>query len=506
MADKRIKKIVIVGGGTAGWMSAASMARFMCRDFCEVHLIESEDIPTVGVGESTIPQIRVFNQTLGIDEDEFIRRTQGTFKLGIEFQDWGGLGESYMHGFGGLGRNMEALHFHHFWCRMNREGKAKPLRHYALNSLAAPQGKFMRSVEAGDSPLSNIVYAFQFDSGLYALFLREYCRERAVKRTLGTVKDVLLRSEDGFISGVQLEDGQLIEGDLFIDCSGFRGLLIEKALGVGYEDWNHWLPCDRAWALPSERRGPLMPYTTARAHAAGWQWRIPLQHRTGNGCVFSSDFMSDDEALGTLKANLDGEPITEPKLLKFRAGKRENFWEKNCVAIGLSSGFMEPLESTSIHLIQTSLGKLMSFFPDRDFEPINRDYFNRETHFEYDTIRDFLILHYHATRRSDSEFWNYVRTMAIPESLQRKMALFRGNGYVHREGNELFTDVSWAEVFVGQGILPKSYHPLVDNLPVGEIEKRLAHVEHIIASSVEHMPSQEEFIARHCQAPKCDLY
>lgn len=498
--ENRIKDIVIVGGGTAGWMAAAALAKVLKNDYARVRLVESEAIPTVGVGEATIPQIQLFNQLLGLDEDEFVRKTQGTFKLGIEFVDWGAKGESYIHAFGDVGKDMDAIQFYHYWLKMRQAGQAADITEYTLTAKAAYQNRFMRSVDAGNSPLSNIVYAFQFDAGLYARFLREYAEARGVQRTEGRIVDVRLNPDSGFIESIALEDGQSMEGDLFIDCSGFRGLLIEEALHSGYEDWRHWLPCDRAVAVPCENTGSPTPYTRSTAHSAGWQWRIPLQHRMGNGHVFSSQYMSEDEATRILLDNLDGEPLAEPKVLKFTTGKRKHFWNKNCVALGLASGFMEPLESTSIHLVQSGIAKLLTLFPSAGFDAEDIVEYNRQMHFEYDRIRDFLICHYHVTRRDDSDFWNYCRTMDIPDTLAHKLALFAKNGRVFREDNELFNDLSWFEVMVGQGLMPQGYHPLVDTLPEAEIARRLEGIRAVIARSAEYMPPHEEFIARHCRA------
>ena len=500
MNDVRLRQIVIVGGGTAGWMTAAALARFLSEDYCSVRLIESEDIPSVGVGEATIPQIQVYNRTLGLDENEFIRRTQGTFKLGIEFVNWGAIGDSYIHAFGEVGNDMEALQFYHYWWKLRQQGKVPDIGQYSLNARAAPHARFMRSVNAGNSPLSNIVYAFQFDAGLYARMLREYAEARGIKRTQGKVEHTRLRASDGFIESVVLESGEVIEGDLFIDCSGFRGLLIEQELGAGWEDWTHWLPCNRAWAVPCERTEPLLPFTRSTAHTAGWQWRIPLQHRTGNGHVFCDEFLGADEARSVLMNNLDGKPLAEPRLLQFTTGKRHEFWHKNCVAMGLSSGFMEPLESTSIHLIQSSIARLMALFPNREFNPYDIAMFNQQTHFEYDRIRDFIILHYKATERTDSGFWNYCRNMAIPESLQQKIDQFKANGQIHRVNQELFSEISWLEVFHGQRIHPARYHPLVDRVPEKELERRVAKIEEVVSRSVELMPTQAEFIEMNCRA------
>ncbi|MDN4503203.1 tryptophan 7-halogenase [Alteromonadaceae bacterium BrNp21-10] len=500
MSANNLKNIIIVGGGTAGWMTAAALGKLLKNNLCNVHLIESEDIPTVGVGEATIPQIQVFNRTLGLDEDEFIRRTQGTFKLGIEFVNWGQIGDSYTHAFGGVGQDMDSLPFHHYWWKLRQQQKVPDIGAYSLNALAGPQAKFMRSVNAGNSPLSNIVYAFQFDAGLYAQYLREFAEAHGVKRTQGKVIETRLRDDDGFIDSVVLEDGQIMEGDLFIDCSGFRGLLIEQALKTGYQDWSHWLPCDRAWAVACERTEPLLPYTRSTAHSAGWQWRIPLQHRTGNGHVFSSKYMSDEQAKQILLDNLPGKPINEPRLVTFNTGKRNKIWNKNCVAIGLSSGFMEPLESTSIHLIQSTIARLLALFPTKNFNQPDIDMFNQQMDFEHERIRDFIILHYKATQRNDSDFWNYCRTMDIPESLQQKIDQFKANGNVVRHNLELFNEVSWLEVLHGQGIHPDHYHPLVDTLAEDEIQRRVDNIQSVINNSVNSMPDHWEFIKQHCMA------
>ncbi len=500
MTDNRIRKVLIVGGGTAGWMAAAALARVLKNQYCDIQLIESDAIGTVGVGEATIPQIQLFNQMLGLDENEFIRKTQGTFKLGIQFVNWGHIGEKYLHAFGGVGKDMEGISFYHYWLKMHQAGEASDIDQYTLNCLAAEQGRFMRPVDAGNSPLSDIAYAFHFDATRYAMFLRDYAMERGVRRREGKIVDVQLNSDDGFIESVTLEDGDTVDADLFIDCSGFKGLLIERALKTGYEDWSHWLPCDRAVAVPCTKVAEPTPYTRSTAHRAGWQWRIPLQHRTGNGHVYCSQYISDDEATDVLLNNLDGEPLAEPKLLRFTTGKRKRFWNKNCVALGLASGFMEPLESTSIHLVQSGIAKLMSLFPNRYFDREDIDEYNRQVNFEYDRIRDFLIAHYNITQRDDSEFWNYCRTMAIPETLQQKIDQYQKNGRIFRFNEELFNDLSWLEVMHGQGLRPRAYHPLVDTLPKEEIAHRLENIRQVIHRSVEYMPSHADFIARHCPA------
>ncbi|MCA8901264.1 MAG: tryptophan 7-halogenase [Hyphomonas sp.] len=501
MEQSRIRKTVIVGGGTAGWMTAAALAKILQGKCCEIELVESDEIGIIGVGEATIPQIATFNRTLGLDENEFVRRTKGTFKLGIEFVNWGQVGDRYIHPFGPYGLDMEGVSFHAFMLKHHaRDLTCQTAEQYSLQAVAARQAKFMRPVNAGNSPLSKIAYAFHFDAGLYAKFLREQAEMRGVKRTEGKVVAVNQKAESGFIRSVTLESGTEIEGDLFIDCTGFRGLLIEQTLNAGYNRWKSWLPCDRAAAVPCEKADTLLPYTRSTAHKFGWQWRIPLQHRTGNGMVYASDFVSDDEAVSTLMANLDGKPIAEPRIIRFETGHRKKFWDKNCVAIGLSAGFIEPLESTAIHLIQSGISKLLQMFPDRNFRQADIERYNRVTTFEYERVRDFIILHYHATQRTDSDFWNHCRTMPITDYLQDKIDLFRGYGRVFRENEELFNDTSWFSVMLGQNIRPEGYDAVADVLDAQETARRLDDIRNVIATAADYMPTQADFIAQNCAA------
>jgi tryptophan halogenase len=495
-----VKHIVIVGGGTAGWMAAAALARVLVGDF-SIRLVESDDIGTVGVGESTIPHIRQFNQALELDENDFVRQTQATFKLGIQFVDWARPGDAYVHSFGVLGRPRALLPFHQHWLKAHLAGRAPDLAPYCLNTLAALRGRFMRPADLGpDSPLSSIAYAYQFDAGLYARHLRSVAERRGVRRTEGIVRETVLRPQDGFIEAVVLASGERIPGDLFIDASGFRALLIEQALHAGYEDWSRWLPCDRALAVPSASAGPPTPYTRATAREAGWQWRIPLQHRIGNGYVYSSAHVSDEAAAQTLLGSLDGAPLADPKPLRFVTGRRRKAWVRNCVAVGLAAGFMEPLEATSIHLVQSAITQLISFFPDRGFDPALIERFNQKSEVEWQRVRDFLILHYHATERTDTAFWNDCRTMEVPGRLREYMELFRGSGRFYRENEELFGEISWVQVMLGQRITPRSYHPLVDLIGDAQLDEFLRNVRHIIERCTDAMPSHEQFIARYCPA------
>jgi tryptophan halogenase len=502
MTDRSIRSIVIVGGGTAGWMTAAACSKILGRSV-SIRVIESEEIRTVGVGEATVPHLKRFNNVLEFDEVDFVKRTQGTFKLGIQFENWARIGDSYVHGFGTIGHDYGLLPFHQYWLKLFLAGEAAGIGEYSLNTLASVRGKFMASASdmPPTSPLANIAYAYHFDAGLYALYLRTYAEARGVVRTEGKIVQTLLREPDGFVDAVVLESGEKVHGELFVDCSGFRGLLIEQALHTGYEDWSHWLPCDRAIAVSGEKVKPSTPYTRAIAHQAGWQWCIPLQHRTGDGHVYCSRYVSDDEATATLLQNLAGRPMNEPRVLKFVTGRRRKFWNRNVVAIGLSSGFLEPLESTSIYWIQSAIARLMNLFPDRDFSPAVIDRFNAQAGFEFERIRDFLILHYHATERNDTPFWDYCRTMSIPEALAENIRLFRDSGRFFREGEEMFAITSWVQVLLGQRILPKGHHPIVDTVPPDEIRKLVGAARQVVDNCVGAMPKHEDFIDRYCKAP-----
>jgi tryptophan halogenase len=496
----RVRDIAIVGGGTAGWMAAAILARRLARGFGAIRVVESADIGIIGVGEATIPPIRLFNNALGVDEDEFLRKTRGTIKLGIEFRNWSKPGREYFHPFGAHGTHLEQVSLHQDWLKLRHMGDTSSFEEYSLNTVAARLGRVSAADPRDDSLSSVFAYAFHFDAALYAGYLRDYAEARGVERIEGKVVDVELRAEDGFIRALRLEDGRRLEADLFIDCSGFRGLLIEQALKTGYEDWTHWLPCDRAVAVPCESAGALTPYTRSTARTAGWQWRIPLQHRIGNGYVYCSRFIGDDEAAATLLENLDGKAQAEPRFLRFTTGRRKKFWNKNCIALGLASGFLEPLESTSIHLIQSGVTQLAAIFPDRTFDPCDADEYNRLQIEEYERVRDFIILHYKATTRDDSPLWRYCGNMNIPDALEHRINLFRSSGRVAFEDRELFVEPNWLSVFIGQGIWPRRYDPLADVVPIDAAEIQLAHLRTAIRQTAEAMPSHSGFIAEHCRA------
>lgn len=497
-----IKRILIVGGGTAGWMTAAALSNVLSRNHCTIHLVESDQISTVGVGEATIPVVLKFNQMLGIDEDDFIRKTQGTFKLGIQFVNWGKLGDQYIHPFGSYGTSMGTLPFYHYWLKYHSQGKSRDIGEFSLAVQAALDGRFMRPANMPNSPLSQIAYAYHFDAGLYAKYLRDFSENNGVKRTEGEIVDVAVRSNDGFIESVKLKTGEQLDADLYIDCTGFRGLLIEQALNTGFIDWGHYLLCDRAVTVPTKNVRSPDCYTRATAHTAGWQWRIPLQHRTGNGHVYSSRYTNDADATETLLKHVDGDVLAEPKLIKFRTGMRKKFWNKNCVAIGLSSGFLEPLESTSIHLIQSSIAKLLSLFPTTNFDQAVIDKYNQILSDEFTGIRDFIILHYKATHRTDSPFWNHCRLMDIPDSLKNKIELYQASGRLFRDHGELFDETSLVAVMHGQGLRVKHYHPLVDDVNEVEFDRLMKEIKSVITRSAQAMPTHAEFIARHCAADK----
>ncbi len=494
------RNVVILGGGTAGWMTAAAMARVLNNQVA-LTVVESDEIGIVGVGEATIPHILRFNQLLEIDENEFLRETQGTIKMGIEFRDWTFLGDRYMHGFGRLRQEIQLTTFEQVWQKLHLLGRARELSEYSITKTAAYAGRFMRPRhDVPDSPLADIDYAFHFDASLYARYLRGYAEKRGVRRIEGKVTDVELQPESGDIAALVMENGSRVAGEFFVDCSGFRGRLIEQEFHAGYEDWTHWLPCDRAVAVPCASVFPITPYTRSMARRAGWQWRIPLQHRTGNGYVFSSKYLSEDEAAATLMSNLDGEALAEPRTLRFVTGVRRRHWVRNCVAIGLSSGFLEPLESTSIHLIQMSINKLLQFFPAAVPSQPDIDEYNRLALREFEHVRDFIVLHYHATRRDDSPLWNYCRTMEIPETLRHKMELFQTKGRLFSEAYELFAQGSWFQVMYGQGLRPAAYNPVVDVLPVDDISAYLEQIRGVVGKCVETMPTHDQFIAQNCKA------
>lgn len=496
-----IRDVVIVGGGTAGWMAAAALCKLRQNGTTSITVVESDEIGIVGVGEATIPPIQTYNSMLGLDERAMLGATQGTYKLGIEFVNWGRLGDVYLHPFGSFGRNIEAISFHQFWLKYHPLGLAAPIAEYNVTAVAAKLNRFHPPNPDPGTVLNSLAYAYHFDATLYGRFLRSYSEARGVKRVEGKIVEVCQREPDGLIEAVVLADGTRVSGDLFIDCSGFRGLLIEQTLHAGYEDWSHWLPCDRAVAVPSESVKPLIPYTRATAQTAGWQWRIPLQHRTGNGHVYCSRYISDDEAAAMVLKSLDGKALADPRPLKFVTGRRRKAWIGNCVALGLASGFLEPLESTSIYLIQSGIARLLSLFPDRSFNDIEIDEYNRLTELQMEQIRDFIILHYKLTQRDDTPFWRHCAHMEVPQTLTRKIDLFRRRGRLVRYQDELFSEDSWLAVMLGQNLMPERYDPLVDMLAQDNTVAALRRIRALVRQAAEGLPEHGDFIARHCAAP-----
>jgi tryptophan halogenase len=488
--NERVRKVVIVGGGTAGWMTAAMLSRLLGNQ-PEIELVESDDIGIIGVGEATIPPIQNVNRALDLDEREFLRETGASIKLAIRFENWRVPGEGYFHTFGAPGRSQAFCHFHHFWVRAVQSGDTSMIWDYDLNYLCATAGKFAK-LQVQD-PIWEMQYAYHFDAGLYGQYLRRYSEKNGVRRTEGMIEEVKLDPESGYVTSLVLKDGSEVSGDFFVDCSGGRGLLIRQALETGFDDYGRWLPCDRAMAVPSERFEKTLPYTRSIAHTGGWQWRIPLQHRNGNGLVYSSRHYSDDEAADVLMSNLESEPIAEPKIIPFRTGRTEKQWNRNVVAVGLSSGFLEPLESTSIHLIQTAITRLVTFFPHNGVAEELADEYNRQSRAEFEYIRDFIILHYHLNERDDG-FWRDTREMDIPDRLRTKVELFRATGTLTNDRTDIFLDSSWLQVMLGQGIMPRDYHPLADRLTDEQLADKLAMTRKTKMQPMDQIPAHDEFL------------
>jgi tryptophan halogenase len=490
--QNRIKKVVIAGGGTAGWMTAAALTKLLGKNL-DVVLVESDDIGTVGVGEATIPTLHIFHRLLNINESEVMAATNATFKLGIQFENWKTPGEDYIHSFGFLGKDCWACGFQHFWVKGKQKGIATEIGDYCVEHLGARQGRF------AVLPNQDLNHAYHMDASLYAKFLRRLSEQHGIKRIEGKIREVQQHT-DGNIRALLLESGELVEGDLFIDCTGFRALLIEQTLNTGFEDWSHWLPCDSAYAVQTKTTQEPVAYTRAIARDAGWQWKIPLQSRVGNGLVFCSKFMSDAEAKQTLIDTVEGEMLFEPRLIKFKTGTRRQHWNKNCVAIGLSSGFLEPLESTSIHLIHRSIIRLLQMFPSNGIVSADVAEFNRQTKIEMDNIRDFIILHYKVTQRTDTRFWRYCKDMDVPDTLTHRIELFKQSGKVYKFAQELFGESSWLQVMIGQGLMPEQYHPIVDLMPDSELNDFLMSIKHNVKRTVSQFPTHHEFIQHYCKS------
>lgn len=492
---KAVESLVIVGGGTAGWLAAAAIGK-MYQGKVKVTLLESNAIGTVGVGEATIPTMLAFHKLLDIPELEVMRATHATFKLGVNFKNWGAIGDDYIHSFGQVGRIFWAGEFQHFWTRAKHLGEDFPYGAYCLEHEAARAGKFAIS----SNPILN--YAFHFDASLYAKYLRGFSEKYGVVRKEGTVKQVEQDPDTGFITQLRLASGETVAADFFIDCTGFRGLLIEETLKTGYDNWQHWLPCDSALAVQTEKVMPATPFTMSTAHDLGWQWRIPLQNRTGNGVVYCSHFASDDWAEQTLAKNLSGKMLTTPRLIKFKTGLRKLGWNKNCIALGLASGFVEPLESTSIHMVTSALIRFMRLFPLRGVQQTLVDEYNQQSQDEAEGIRDFIILHYHATKRTDTDFWNYVRTMDVPDTLKHRMEMFKESGMIFVGGEELFRHNGWSQVLIGQGWMPKHYQPIVDNMNDQEFKDYMRNFREYVNKNLNILPDHEDFIAKYCAMPQ----
>lgn len=488
--NKTVKNVVILGGGTAGWMAAALLSKALKN--LNIKLVESEQIGTIGVGEATIPSLHFFNDMLGINSTNFVKNTSGSFKLGIQFENWHKKDASYFHGFGTTGSGMWAAGFHEYWKRGVELGISQSFSHYNLESMAAFSNKFAHQQNGPN-------FAYHLDASLYAKMLKQQAEQNGVTRIEGMVEQVNTDPDSGDILSLALANGKVVEGDLFIDCSGFIGVLINKTLNTPFVDWSHWLPMDSAIAVQTELTQPPPPYTRSIANHAGWQWRIPLQHRMGNGIVYSSEYMSDDEAQALLLSSIEGEMLTEPRKLKFKTGHREQLWNKNCVALGLAGGFIEPLESTAIHIIQQGIMQLIKYFPSNGINPMEVAEYNDYMTTDYNEIKDFIILHYCQTERDDSPFWQYCKNMQIPESLKTRMELFKKTGRFVQRKDEIFSD-SWLQVMIGQGLIPEQHHALADEMSEAELKEFLQQIEQDIAAKVEQLPSHGEYLERHCKA------
>lgn len=494
MKNNTVKRVVIAGGGTAGWVAAAALSKQLGK-LLDVVLVESDQIGTVGVGEATIPPMRVFHSLLGIDEQEFMRATEAVFKLGISFKNWGQIGDHYIHPFGTTGQGSFLADFQHFWLHGKSKGIDAEFGEYSFEIQAAKANKFATSKK------SSINYAYHLDATRYAKYLRQFSEKLGTKRIEGKIQQVQQHT-DGDIKALLLESGEVVEADLFIDCTGFASLLIDKTLKTPYEDWSHWLPCNSAIAIQTESVEPAKPYVTCTAHQAGWQWHIPLQHRVGNGNVFCSDFMSDDQAKQHLLANVQGKVLTEPRVIKYKTGRRKVFWNRNCVALGLSSGFVEPLESTSIYMFMNGIVRLMKMFPFNGVTQPSIDEYNQQSIAELENVRDFIILHYHATSREDSEFWRYCKHMSVPDSLSHRIELFKENALAFQGERELFRLESWTHVMLGQGIMPKHYHSIFKTMSDAELVNHLTNTRNTIADAVGKLPNHQDFVNHYCKAPR----
>ena len=491
--ENRIKKVVIAGGGTAGWMAAALLSKTMGK-VLDITLVESEEIGTVGVGEATIPPLVTYLRLLKMKEQDFMAATQATFKLGISFENWKDVGEKYFHSFGTTGTDHWTAGFQHFWLKDRERGSRNPYGDYCLELVAAREGKF------GHLPKQGLNYAFHLDATMFAQLLRQFSEPLGVRRVEGKIQDIATHPDNGFVTSLKMESGEVVEGDLFIDCTGFRGLLIEQALKTGYEDWTHWLPCDSALALQTESLIEPVPYTRAIAHSAGWQWRIPLQHRVGNGLVFSSEYMNEDVARDYLLKNISGGHLGKPRLLKFTTGRRLKNWNRNVIALGLASGFVEPLESTSIHLIQQGMIRLLQLFPHEGIKQSDIDEYNKHSQLEIEYIRDFIILHYKLTNRRDTPFWRYCKDLDIPDTLADRMRLFRETGRVYRVREDLFKENSWVQVMFGQGIMPEQFHQVTNVMEDGELTRFMQAIKSRVDNTVAKLPRHAAYVEQYCKA------